>query len=159
MKTAIRTTVNHSSAGAYNHMHIEILVPRYGGTNYYECGGTITFQQNAGEEKWYAMNFEILTDNISHLKKFTKLAEFIKKNSTYSSQPDEIKKLIGADEHIFYKSDFLSLSKNGQNFYKVIAQGGHYSNIVAPNENDANRQLVKLNINGASIEFNEKIVL
>lgn len=153
MKTPVRTTINKSHTGEYNLMYIEILSPRYGGNNHLEPIGMITFQQTVGEDKWYGMNFEVRTDKVSNLKKFTRLASFIEKNTDYKSQPDEIKKLIGADEHVFYESDFVSKSKNGHSLYKVIANGGHYSNIIAQSEKRANGILAKLNIAGSTIEF------
>lgn len=153
MKTPVRTTVHRSQSGAYNMMYLEILVPRYRGTNYLEPAGTISFQQNIGEDSWYGMNFEIRTNNISHLKKFAKLAEFVKKNSDYTIQPDKLKELIGADEHSMFEGDFVSLRKSGQNFYKVIANGGYYKGLIAPDDEKAKKQLDKLNIAGATLEF------
>jgi hypothetical protein len=159
MKTPVRTTQHKSQAGPYNLMHIEILSPRYGGDKYLEPIGMIAFQQTIGEDRWYGMSFEIRTDRVSNLKKFTKLAEFIAKNSSSDSQPGELKELIGADEHVFYESDFVSLGKNGQNLYRVIAQGGHYTDIIAPDEKSAQKQLDKLNIAGSTLEFRQKVVL
>ena len=159
MKTPVRTTVNKSQAGPYNLMHIEILSPRYGGNNHLESIGTITFQQTIGEENWYGMNFEVRTDNINKLKKFVKLAAFVAKNTSYDSQPSEVKKLIGADEHVFYESDFVSLTKNGQSLYRVIASGGHYTDIIASSEKLAQKQLDKLNIAGSTLEFRQMVVL
>ena len=159
MKTPVRKRVNKSQAGQYNLMYIEILHPRYGGDKYLEPIGMITFQQNIGEGKWYAMNFEIRTDNINKLEKFYRLAKFIAKNTLSDSQPDEVLKLIGADEHVFYESDFVSKSKDGQNIYKVIVQGGHYSDIIAPDEKKAQKILDKLNIANSTLEFNKVVVL
>jgi hypothetical protein len=159
MKTPVRKTVNKSQAGPYNLMHIEILSPRYGGDRYLESIGMITFQQTIGEDKWYGMNFEVRTDNINKLKKFTKLAGFVAKNTSYDSQPDELLNLIGADEHVFYESDFFSKSKDGQSLYRVIAQGGHYTDIIAPDDKTAQKQLDKLNIAGSTLEFRQKVVL
>ncbi len=153
MKTPVRTTVVKSQTGEYNLMKIEILSSRYGGINHLEPIGMITFQQTVGEDSWYGISFDIRTDRISNLKKFTKLAEFIDNNTDYRTQPDELKELIGADEHVVYESDFVSKSKDGQNLYKVIAQGGHYSNIIAPNDKRANGILSKLNIAGSTLEF------
>lgn len=159
MKTPVRTTVIKSQTREYNLMHIEILSPRYGGDKYLEPIGMITFQQTAGEDSWYGRGFEIRTDNINKLKKFTKLASFVAKNSHSDSTPSEILELIGADQHVFYESDFVSKSKNGQNLYRVIAQGGHYTDIIAPDEKDAQKQLDKLNIANSTLEFRQKVVL
>lgn len=153
MKTPVRTTVHRSTAGPYNIMYIEILVPRYGGADYLEPAGMITFQQTIGEDSWYGMNFEIRTDSVSKLKKFTKLVEFVKKNTDYTVQPDKLKELIGADEHSLFENDFVSLGKNGQKFYKVMAQGGYYKGLIAPDDKRAQKQLDKLNIAGATLEF------
>lgn len=155
--TPVRTLTNTS--GKYNMMTIEILHSRYGGKNHLEPLGTVTFQQNIGENKWYGMNFEIWTDNANKMKKFTKMVEFIGKNTHYDTQPDELKKLIGADEHVYFESDFVSLSKNGQRLYKVLAEGGHYSSIIAPDDKAANKELKKLNIANSRVEFYKEVKL
>ena len=157
MKTAIRTQIAKSSN--YSIMHIEILSPRYGGNDYFEPIGTITFQQTVGEERWYAMNFVVHTSNIKHLEKVTKLAKFISKNSDYNSQPDDIKKLIGADEHVVYECDFVSKSKIGEKLFKIVVEGNHYTNIIAKTEAEANRILKKKNIANAKLEFLKVVVL
>ena len=157
MKTPVRTTV--FTSGNYRNMHIEILHPRYGGKNHLEPLGRITFQQNIGEDSWYAKNFEIRTDNVNNMKKFVKIAEFIGKNTNYDTQPDELKKLIGADEHTYFEGDFVSLSKNGQRLYKVLASGGHYTSIIAPTDKAAQKQLDKLNIANSRVEFYKEVKL
>ena len=139
-------------------MHIEILSPRYGGTDYLEPIGTITFQQTVGEDSWYGMRFEISTNDVKHLEQMTKLAKFIKKNA-WDATPEKVLEIIGADEHVIFEGDFISTSKNGQGLYKVIANGGHYSNITASSEGMAWRKLKKLNIAGAVILFHKNIVL
>lgn len=159
MRTPVRVTEHKSDNRAYNFMYIEILSPRYGGDRNLESIGMITFQQTAGENFWYGRNFEVRTDNVNKLKKFTKLASFIAKNSSYDSKPSEILKLIGADEHVFYENDFLSKSKNGQNLYKVIVNGGHYTDIVASSEKLAQKQLDKLNIANSTLEFVKVVAL
>jgi len=141
-------------------MHIEILSPRYGGTDYLEPIGMITFQQTIGEDSWYGMNFEIRTDNINKLKKFTKVAEFIGKNTNYDSQPKEVLELIGADEHALFEGDFVSKSKIGQRLYKVmIGSSQHYKNIIARSDEDATKQLNKLDIANSTAIFSKVVVM
>jgi len=158
MKTPVRTTV-HQSQGKYNLMHIEILSPRYGGTNYLEPVGYISFQQTIGEDSWYGLRFKVETDSVKHLEKMTKLAKLIKNKFCYDVQPENIKEFIGADEHVYYEGDFVSESKNGQNFYRVIASGGYYKAIIAPNEKAANKEQAKLKIAGATLQFQQEISL
>jgi acetoin utilization deacetylase AcuC-like enzyme len=141
-------------------MHIEILFPRYGGNEYFEPIGTITFQQTIGEDKWYGMTFNISTDNVTKLKKFTKVAEFIGKNTNHDSQPDEVLKLIGADEHTLFEGDFVSKSKIGQRKYKVMVNDNeHYKNIIARSDEDAEKQLKRLEIANSSVVYSGIVVL
>jgi hypothetical protein len=159
MRTPVRTTVIKSQTGEYNLMHIEILSPRYGGIDYLEPIGMITFQQTVGENSWYGRSFEVKTDNIAKLKKFTKLADFVSKNTDYGTQPYKLKELIGADEHVIFESDFVSVSKDGQSLYKVIVNDGHYRNIIAPDEKKAQKILDKLNIANSTLEFVKVVAL
>jgi len=159
MKTPVRTTVHQSTAGPYNLMYIEILVPRYGGNNHLEPAGMITFQQTIGENSWYGLSFKVETDNVKHLENMTKLAKLIKKNFSYDVQPQQILEFIGADEHVFYESDFVSKSKNGQSLYRVIASGGHYTDIIAPDYKVANKMLKRLNIANSTLEFKKRVSL
>jgi len=141
-------------------MHIEILSPRYRGNDFLEPIGTITFQQTIGEDNWYGMSFEVSTDSVEKLKKFTKVAEFIAKNTDYKTQPEEVLKLIGADEHKIFDHDFVSKSNIGQRTYKVMVNGNqHYKNIIAKDDQDANKQLKKLNIANSEIVYSGVVVL
>jgi hypothetical protein len=159
MKTPVRIQYTNSQ-GMYKIMHIEILNPRYGGTDHLEPIGEITFQQTVGEDKWYGMTFSISTDNIQKLKKFTKTIEFVAKNTSYDSQPEEVLKLIGADEHRIVDHEFVSMSKIGQRKYKVMVNGNqHYKNIIAKNDEDANKQLKRLDIANSEIIFTGVVVL
>jgi hypothetical protein len=125
MKTPVR--IQYSNSNGYGIMHIEILVPRYGGNDNLEPAGTIKFQQNSGENTWYGMSFNISTDRITMLTKFTKLAEFVAKNTNWDSQPEDVLKLIGADEHRISEHEFVSVSKMGQRRYKVMVNDSeHY---------------------------------
>lgn len=104
------------------------------------------------------MRFEISTSDAKHIQQMAKLANFIKKK-VWDATPDKVLELIGADEHVVYESDFVSLSKNGQNLYRVIAQGGHYKGIIAPDDKTAENILKKLNIAGSTLEFSKVVVL
>ncbi len=157
MKTPVR--IQYSNSNGYRIMHIEILVPRFGGNDNLEPAGTITFQQSTPENYWYGMSFNISTDRISMLKKFTKLAEIVAKNTNWDSQPKDVLKLIGADEHRIVDNEFVSVSKMGQNKYKMIVNGSHYKNIIAQDEKNAEKQMNKHNIPGARIEYSGVVVM
>lgn len=159
MKTPVRIH-QLNSHGTYKLMHIEILSPRYRGNDFLEPIGTITFQQTIGEDNWYGMSFEVSTDSVEKLKKFTKVAAFIAKNTDYKTQPDEVLKLIGADEHKVFDHDFVSKSKVGQRHYKVMVNGNqHYKNIIARDDQDAKRQLKKLNIANSEVVYMGVVVM
>lgn len=158
MKTPVR--IQYSNSNGYRIMHIEILVPRFGGNDNLEPAGTITFQQSTPENYWYGMSFNISTDRIAILKKFTKLAEIVAKNTNWDSQPQDVLKLIGADEHKVFDHDFVSKSKIGQRQYKVMVNGNqHYKNIIARNDQDANKQLKKLKVANSEIVYTGVVVL
>lgn len=163
MKTKIRTQVSESNSfGAkYRHMHIQVLTGRYGGgSDYLEVMGAITFQANLSEpDHWYGMRFVVETDRPSYIQKFGKLAAFImKQRGDYTDQPDQIKKIIGAEEHVHYDSiGFIPVSANGMNLYDVITKGGIYCQIFAETEAKAIKKVAKKNIAGASLEFDKVI--
>lgn len=165
MKTKIRTQESESiNVGHkdYKHLHIQILTERYKGARYLEPIGEITFQYTVGDPDnygWYGMRFKIDTDKTEYIKKMAKLAEFIKQNrSGHSVQPDEIKRLIGAEEHIHFDQEFIPITDKGKNIYKVIIEGSLYDKITAPNEIIAQKILNNKNILGAKIEFDKQIV-
>lgn len=153
MKTPVR--IQHSNAqGMYYIMHIDILSPRYGGDDHLEPIGTIRFQRNVGDENWYGMSFEVSTDSVEKLNKLTKVAAFIAKNTDYKTQPEEVLKLIGADEHRVIDHEFVSKSKIGQRKYKVMVNGNqHYKNIIAKDDQDAYKQLKRLDIANSEIVY------
>jgi hypothetical protein len=154
MKTKVRTQV--SNDGTYNLMHIQILTPRYSGARYLEPMGQITFQSNK-DLVWYGMKFVIETDNVEYIKKMLAIAQYIKQNrSGFDAQPDEIKLLIGAEEHIIFDSEFIPVSDKGLNIYRVVRAGSLYDKITAPNEIVAQKKLDKMKID-AKLEFHKKI--
>jgi len=156
MKTKIRTQESQTQNG-FKHLHIQILTERYKGSRYLEPIGEITFQMTVGDPQgyhWYGMNFVINTDNVEYIKKMAKLAEFIKKNrSGHNAQPDEIKQLIGAEEHILFDQEFIPISDKGKSIFRVIREGSLYDKITAPNEIIAQKILDKKNIAGTELKF------
>lgn len=169
MKTKIRTQISNSNAmgTAYKHMHIQILTGRYSSkddSNLEEMG-SITFQANsnepAGYNNWYGMSFVIETDNPNYIKKMAQLAKLIKdKRSDYNAQPDEIIKIIGAEEYVFHDSlGFVPRASYGMGIFKVMVEGkgGTYSSIIAENETEAIKKLKKKNIEGATLTFDKVI--
>ncbi len=164
MKTKIRTQVSNGQmfdGNKYRHMYIQVLTGRYGGgSDYLEVMGVITFQANMDEpDRWYGMTFKVETDRPSYIQKFAKLAAFImKQRGDYTDQPDQIKKIIGAEEHVHYDSiGFIPESAKGLNLYKVIAQGGTYCHIFGKTVAEAQKKLNKKNIAGASLVFDKVI--
>lgn len=165
MKTKIRIYESQTQHGfnhkGYKHMSIQILTERYKGARYLEPIGEITFQLTVDEPEnlWYGMRFYINTDNVEYIKKMAKLADFIKKNrSGYSAQPDEIKQLIGAEEHVYFDSEFIPVSDKGKKIFKVIREGSLYDKITAPNEIIAKKILDNKNILGAELKFDKEII-
>lgn len=139
MKTPIRTLISNSNNGNYKLMEIQILTPKFETItdDYFEPMGSIRFQQTVGEERWYGKSFFVETTNVNHLEKMAKLAKFIEKNSNWDSTPDDIKKLIGADEYAIFGHEFVSVSKKGQILFDVIKGESVYTRVVAPNEKTA----------------------
>ena len=164
MKTKIRTQESqiHSdiTRSLYKHMHIQILTERYKGARYLEPMGEITFQLTVGDpdQRWYAMNFVINTSNVEYIEKMAKLAKFIKQNrSHHDAQPDEIKQLIGAEEHVHFDGEFVPVSDKGKKIFKVIKAGSLYDKITAANEIIAQKILDKKKIVGAELKFDKEI--
>lgn len=161
MKTKVRTQTYKNGNGHYEHMTIQILTPRYKGARYLEPMGEITFQKTIGDPegfRWYGMNFSVQTDKVEYMKKMTALAEYIQKNkSGYDAQPEEILQLIGAEEHVFFDSEFIPVSDKGKKLFKVIKTGNLYDKITAVNEIVAQKILDKKKIAGAVLEFDKVI--
>lgn len=163
MKTAIRTFISNPESfngtdGKFQFMHIQILDGQ--NENNLTPIGEIIFQMTVGDPKgyrWYGIQYYVKTDKFEHLKKMAKLAEFIRKNSNWDSQPDEIKHLIGAQEHIHFEGMFIPVSDNGKNIYKVMENGEYYTNIIAVNDIMFQKIVDKRKFNNATFEFFKKI--
>ena len=156
MKTKVRIQY---STGEYNLMHIQILNKRWKDSTSMESIGYLSFQKNIGEDKWYGLRFDVNTSEVRELEEMTKLARFIKKNSTYDTQPDAILKLIGAEEYMVYMNDFVPMSYVGKDIYNVFHKGGYYTRIYADTEKLAQKQLKKLKLVGAEMLFIGKVHL
>ena len=157
MKTLVRIT--DSSENGFNFKSFQIIHHPWKDSNSIEVLGYIKFQQTKGEDSWYAMKFIIETSDVSHIEKMAKLAKFIKANSNYDRQPDEILNVIGAVEYKIFKQDFIEASREGENLYDVIAYPGSlHSRIIAPNDIIAQKILDKKKMDGAELRLNAKIV-
>jgi len=159
MKTLVRVQeYRKSSDNIYIIKSIQILTNKVKGYDSLEPIGTITFQQTIGEDRWYGMRFNIDTDNVGYIKKMSRLAGFIEKNSNWDSQPDEILKVIGAVEYKIFNHEFVPVSKEGEYLWDVIQHPGSlHSRIIAPNEKIAKR-LLKKKPEGTTLKYNRKII-
>lgn len=170
MKAKVRTQISNSNAmgTAYKHMHIQVLTGRYGSKDKDDSNlepmGSITFQANvnepAGYSNWYGMTFVIETDRPDYIKRMAQLAKLIKdKRSDYNAQPEEVLKIIGAEEYFFHDSlGFVPRASYGMGIFKVMTdKGGLYSHIIANNEDEAAKKLAKKNIAGATLQFDKVI--
>ena len=84
--------------GNYNFKNIVILTEKYGRL---QPSGHLHFQQTKGMDTWYAMRFVVDTDDLFNLLAFTKVAKYIRSKSDWDSQPNDIKKIIKAIEHVY----------------------------------------------------------
>jgi len=157
MKTKIRIQTGVSSALGANYLHyvIDILVERFKGSRYLEPAGQITFQANHNDpNNWYGIHYSCDTDKSRYIEKMASIAKFISTNkSGYDAQPDEIIKLIGGQEHIFFDGEFIPKSDNGKKIFRVIKQGSLYEKITAVDETQAKKLLSKKKIEGATLKF------
>jgi len=158
MKTLVRVQ-NYREHG-YNMKAIQVLEKRFKDSDVLDEIGFIKFQQTIGEDRWYGLKFEVSTDEVSKLQKMAKLAKFIKDNSNWDSQPDEILSIIGAVEYKVFNHEFVPVSKDGENIYDVVVSPGSlHSRIIAPNEIVAEKILKKRKVENAKLKFNCNIQL
>jgi len=143
MKTLVRIQYQSDSRNNFNFMTAQILVHPYKNSDSIDVIGHLSFQQNKGEDTWYALSFNVSTDKPDDLIRMAKLAKFIKNNTDWDSQPDEIFKVIGAVEYKIFQHEWVPVSKDGENLYNVITSSGTlYSRIIAPDD-EAAMKIVK----------------
>jgi len=160
MKTAVRIQEREDSQRGFGFMSIQILVPTSPRSETMTPIGHISFQRTLDDElgrTWYAMRFNVETDNIEYLEKMTKIARVIKKNSNWDSQPKEILKIIGAVEYKIFNQEFTPVSKEGENLYDVFFLASLYKRIIAPSEKAARKKMEKQGLNKHELKFNSKI--
>lgn len=144
MKTLVRIQHQSDSRLNLNFMTAQILIKPYKDSDTIHVIGHLSFQQNQGEDRWYALNFNVNTDKPDDLIRMAKLAKFIKNNTNWDSQPDEIFEKIGAVKYGIFNHEWVPISKDGENLYNVITSSGTlYSRIVAPDDNAAMKILKK----------------
>jgi hypothetical protein len=161
MKTLVRVQEHtRSSKSGYITKTIQILTKKFKDSDTLEPIGVIKFQKTVGEEGWYGMSYLIDTDDATYIQKMSRLVNFIKKNSSYSSQPEDILKVIGAVEYKIFQHEFVPISKNGQIMYDVIVYPGSlHSRIIAPDDKTAEKILKRKKLKDAFIKINCKVVL
>lgn len=143
MKTKVRIQKNQS--GNYRHLYIQILDKRFPDSQleYVEPIGTLHWQGNVGEDTWYGLSFQIDTDRPERIEKMAKLAKYIKQHVENRDNPQELLKVIGAEEYTIFNHEFIPVSYRGLFVYQVIDNGKVYSTIYAPNQTMANKTLRK----------------
>jgi len=111
----------------YKHFKIDVLNNRYANSSYYEVAGSITFQSDNEKmddpeyiKKWYGRSFRIETNEIDHISYMLKIAKHIDKSCYYDVQPEELLKVIGAEEYVIHYHEFVPLSNNGMNLYDIV---------------------------------------
>ena len=160
MKTLVRIQHQSDSRLNLNFKTAQILIKPYKDSETIDVIGHISFQQNQGESKWYALNFNVSTSNPDHLLKMARLAKYIKENTDWDSQPDEIFEVIGAVKYKVFEHQFVPVSKNGENLYNFLtATGSLYTRIIAPDEKKAQKILDKKKLDGMELKFKSKVAL
>ncbi len=140
MKTKVRIQRNDGSP--YSHLHFQVLTQKSYATDYYEIAFTISWQSggHAKDEKpyWYAFNYEVNTDRAEHLKTAHQVASYIQKRCGYNERdPQNIFKVLKAEEYVYIDGHFVPVSMDGCNKYRLEKSGSNYAAIFARSEEDA----------------------
>lgn len=156
MKTLIR--IQHHSENGFNFKTAQILNKPWKDSNTIEVLGHIKFQQTAGEDNWYGLKFIVETDRPEFLMKMGRLCKFIRNNTDWDSQPDEIFEKIGAVEYKVFNHEFVLASQEGENLYDVFTPSGSlHSRLIAPDDKKARKILDKRNGHGTTFKLNSII--
>lgn len=167
MKTKILTQIL-STGGSYEHFIISILSGSYNqeDTDNLEIIGTITFQRNIGEPDWYGMHYKCDTDKARNMTLMAKIVNHVsKKRSSYAAQPDEILKVIGADDYLYDDlCGYVPVSADGKNIYNARDPLNQlHRRYIASTEEEVRKKILKefgaVTAQSYSIEFNRTIHL
>ena len=167
MKTKVLTQIL-SAGGSYEHFHISILSGLYNqkDTDNLEIIGYITFQRNIGEPDWYGMRYKCDTDKARNMVLMSKIVNHVsKKRSGYDAQPDEILKLIGADDYLYDDlCGYVPVSADGKNIYNVRDSLNRlHRRHIASSVEEVRKKILKefgaVTAQGYTIEFNRTIQL
>lgn len=144
----IKYRVIENRSGLYNHLEIQLLVEtkRDVFLGSIEVVGSICFQQTKGEDDWYGMSFKTDVSRYSSLERFTKMCKLVNSSTSFRSQPSEIIELLGGGEFFICNQEWFAKKDIGKYCYYVVRNGIIYSRMVAKNVADANKKIVKLNL-------------
>lgn len=120
MRTKVRVFTQTTAIG-YKHLYIDLLAST--GRRSMEIYATLRFQQgglSSGSDEWYGMRMSTETDRPEGFIAAGRMLKFIKANTDYKAQPQEILKLIGAEEHVYLNGYFIPVTADGQPYYKVL---------------------------------------
>ena len=162
MKTKVRITQNQQ--GIYENFYIEFLQPRYPNSDYLEPFGFISFQAGGTPDhkdgKWYAFQMECKSEKPDEFLKCAKILSYIRKHrDDYRIQPEDVLKIVNAEEHVYKHGRFLPLSYHGYKMFRVLKgnekeQGtDYYANIFAPSEPLALKELKRKGWDHMTLEF------
>jgi hypothetical protein len=171
MKVKYRAIDQAYCNSEYRNFYIQILLPdEYSCVKEYAYSTAceITFQTDKRSEeerpnnKWYAMRFVSNTDNVEHLEYFTKVAKYVKENTTHDRQPSEVMALLG-EEYFYHDWRYYPIAAKGQKSYRLMRDAEQYHVLFALNDILAEKKLEKIRkansgLSNLSLEFDHVIV-
>jgi hypothetical protein len=157
MKTKVRIIKGQDRYSIYSHLEFQILRERWHDSHYLEPYTSITWQTGGMDvtspsyKQWYAFRHVVETDQVDRIAYALTIAKHISKNCGYDEKtPENILKVLNAEIHVYYDGNYLPVSWNGYNSYKINCDGKHYTTLYAKNE----KALVKLFDKWTSDKYN-----
>jgi hypothetical protein len=165
------TSNSSNSWGGFNHRHfyVELLNDKYkhrkdGQLKVFAILKWQTDKENEdktpeGENPWYGMHYELSrAENHEDIFELAKIAKYIHDNCAANNNPYEVIKVMGGIEHVYVDDNFLPLSYDGYQRFKVLQSNGYtYRYIYAPNEILAYKMHRKSEDNDMKLEFDKVI--
>lgn len=155
MKTKVRIQygqITHIPGSQCQQVFISILTKRFvyaKDDTSLETVGVIRLQRTMDDQdRWYGLNFEMNTDKVEHFEKMLKVVKFIKASQlSYTFTIEDLLTLIGATEYGYYNGEFLPITDEGKNFYRIMGSNQmYYASIIAKDLGEACKAFKKWNL-------------
>lgn len=149
----IKVRIQEHTNYGYNFKTMQVIEHPYKDSSTIEVLGFIQFTQFKDSEKFRSPKFQVDTDKFQNLLKMGKLCKYLKENSEWDADFEEVFSVLNCKEYKIFDGEFISSSDEGKRKYKLFTENGNYHKwFIAANDILADKIAIKSKVDNYKLE-------